>query len=349
MAWIRNTVDDARQAWEELRTGPGINPERLMLFHSRYALADRLAIEGDALRCFGKDSRAEARRGRVLVATQVIEQSLDLDVDLMISDLAPVDLLIQRAGRLHRHLRDAQGNPAARDGRPAPTLWVLAPPWSDTPEADWYGRMFKGANAVYPHTGQLWLSQKVLQEAGALQMPEGARSLIEGVYDFDALCTLPPGLQDNEFDQSGKQTGDRNLARFNTLQWAQGYTQTAGAWSAEEKTPTRLGEDTQDWTLLRAEGASLVPWAAESPHPWEASSLKLALRSLKTLEPAWEARFRPQLDALRAAHPALRHRALLPLVEGGEGADPGVWVAQGQNAKGQTVQVRYCPHLGLRC
>lgn len=351
VAWIRNTVDDARQAWEELRASPDIDPERLMLFHSRYALADRLAIEGDALRYFGKDARAEVRRGRVLVATQVIEQSLDLDLDLMISDLAPVDLLIQRAGRLHRHLRDAQGNPAAQDGRPAPTLWVLAPPWSDTPEADWYGRMFKGANAVYPHTGQLWLSQKVLQEAGALQMPEGARALIEGVYDFDALGTLPPGLQDNEFDQSGKQTGDRNLARFNTLQWALGYTETAGAWSAEEKTPTRLGEYTQEWTLLRVVGACLEPWVAETSHPWEASSIKLALRSLKALEPAWEARFHDLLEALKTTHPALRHRALLPLVaaEGAGGEAPDVWIAQGQNAKGQTVQVRYCPRLGLRC
>jgi CRISPR-associated endonuclease/helicase Cas3 len=85
-------VDDAISAAECLRAA-GLQP---ILFHARFALCDRLDIEAEVLRRFGRNSAGAARRA-VLVATQVIEQSLDLDFDLLCTDLAPADLLIQRA------------------------------------------------------------------------------------------------------------------------------------------------------------------------------------------------------------------------------------------------------------
>ena len=99
--WVRNSVADTIEAWEALAEA-GIPKDRLHLFHARFALGDRLAIESAVLGRFGPESGPAERGGHILVATQVVEQSLDLDFDWMVSDLAPIDLLIQRAGRLRR-------------------------------------------------------------------------------------------------------------------------------------------------------------------------------------------------------------------------------------------------------
>ncbi len=117
VALIRNTVDEAIASHAELNSA--FNGETV-LFHARFALADRLAIEQRVLEKFGPTPKTP--RGGILVATQVVEQSLDLDFDLIVTDLAPVDLLVQRAGRLWRHM----------DKRPATTRPRLAQPHGPT-------------------------------------------------------------------------------------------------------------------------------------------------------------------------------------------------------------------------
>jgi CRISPR-associated endonuclease/helicase Cas3 len=79
-----------------------IPEDEITVFHSRYPYYRRAEIEKDILASYGKETDKRPQRS-IVIATQVIEQSLDLDFDLIISDLAPIDLLIQRIGRLHRH------------------------------------------------------------------------------------------------------------------------------------------------------------------------------------------------------------------------------------------------------
>ena len=100
---IVNTVKRAQMLWEKLKTRYP-NAEILM-DHSQFLVPDRLEHEREILRRVGKHSDGKTRKGVLVIGTQVLEQSLDLDFDLLITDLCPMDLLLQRIGRLHRHER----------------------------------------------------------------------------------------------------------------------------------------------------------------------------------------------------------------------------------------------------
>lgn len=80
----------------------------VILAHSRFTTADRSQIEQEVEKHVGKDSTADIRNKVIVVGTQVLEQSLDIDFDLLISELAPIDLIFQRSGRLHRHKRNSR-------------------------------------------------------------------------------------------------------------------------------------------------------------------------------------------------------------------------------------------------
>lgn len=101
--FIVNTVRRAQELWNLLKKAyPNAT---ILMDHSRYLTPDRLHHEQEILRRVGKTSTPEQRRGVLVIGTQVLEQSLDLDFDLLVTDLCPMDLLLQRIGRLHRHPR----------------------------------------------------------------------------------------------------------------------------------------------------------------------------------------------------------------------------------------------------
>lgn len=167
---IANTVGSAQAIYEELkRQAPDIPT---LLFHGRFRAAERDKVEQQALTWFGKRSLlpksdpawAERPKRAILVATQVVEQSLDLDFDEMITELAPIDLLLQRSGRLHRHQRPERP-------RTAPVLHVALPP---TGSFD-----FGSTGHVYaPYI----LMRTQLSLGREWSLPEEMRSLIEAVY-----------------------------------------------------------------------------------------------------------------------------------------------------------------------
>jgi CRISPR-associated endonuclease/helicase Cas3 len=228
VCWIRNTVGDARDAFIRLR---GQYEGNIELFHARYAMQDRLDIETRIVNRFGPNGTVEERRGQLLIATQVVEQSLDLDFDLMITDLAPVDLIIQRAGRLHRHQRGERGIPTLVIHGPAPDAQV---------SATWFKDYSRGASYVYPHHGQLWLTAKMLKDRGEFRMPEDARRLTEGVY---ASTDYPDALGAVSAEAEGKAKAGGSLGGLNTLNLEDGYSgEGENRWWDETKTPTRLAE-----------------------------------------------------------------------------------------------------------
>jgi CRISPR-associated endonuclease/helicase Cas3 len=125
---IRNTVAQAQATFEVLRNHFANDPDvQVELFHARFPFGRRRDIESDVLAKYGKgadgnDNNHLRPKKAILVATQVVEQSLDLDFDLMVTDVAPADLILQRAGRLWRHARSDRKTRFTE-----PTLWLLKP------------------------------------------------------------------------------------------------------------------------------------------------------------------------------------------------------------------------------
>ncbi len=348
VCWIRNTVEDARRAHAALES---LQPDAALLFHSRYAMGDRLTIENCTLERFGKDSTAAMRRSQVLIATQVVEQSLDLDFDVLISDLAPIDLLIQRAGRLQRHRRDANGEPTAdAEGRAAPVLYLHCPESDEQPKADWYAASFPKACYVYPNIGQLWLTQRALLAAGSIVSPGqpgqvgSVRSLVEAVYDEEAESMVPEALQKATNDELGKQLADISQAHFNVLKLHKGYCQDSSHhWYEDTRVPTRLGDESLTLYLAREGSAGLQPLIDAEQFPWEQSAVRIDARVLKALAPEWLVRFGSAIESLRQRYRVLADPAfVLPLV-----ADGDAWEALGSDERGRVVRIRYDKKVGF--
>jgi CRISPR-associated endonuclease/helicase Cas3 len=165
VAVICNIVDTAQRTARLLREWA---PESVELFHARYRFKDRQLKEAYAIQCFGPDGSRD--HGRILVATQVVEQSLDLDFDWMITQLCPIDLLFQRMGRLHRHDRD--GRPT---GFTEPICTILLP---ESGNYDLTGK-------IYENTRVLWRTEQLLVAApgGKVVFPAAYRDWIEATYE----------------------------------------------------------------------------------------------------------------------------------------------------------------------
>ncbi|MFJ8364585.1 CRISPR-associated helicase Cas3' [Streptomyces sp. NPDC093984] len=128
---VCNTVGEAQDTYRRLQERyPSLTGEELLLVHARFPGDVREERTAQVTSGMGRSGPRPTRR--IVVATQVVEQSLDLDADVVISDLAPLALLLQRAGRCWRHENwwSLHGYPGGR-GRPgwadAPRLVVLDP------------------------------------------------------------------------------------------------------------------------------------------------------------------------------------------------------------------------------
>lgn len=100
---IVNTVKRAQAISKQLREA--FPEKRVFLYHAQFLAEERSRREKELIAMIGKKSVKESRNHVIIVGTQVLEQSLDIDFDYLISDLCPMDLLLQRIGRLHRHER----------------------------------------------------------------------------------------------------------------------------------------------------------------------------------------------------------------------------------------------------
>ncbi len=339
--WVRNTVADAVSAWTAWNSTYPDCPA--ILFHARFALTDRLNIGKRIHGSFGPDSTSENRRGKLVIATQVIEQSLDVDFDDMVSDLAPIDLIIQRAGRLQRHKRDADGNPAESDGRGGANLGVLMPEPKIDADAAWFNRLLPKAAKVYPDHGKLWLTAQWLVENKAFDLSLQARDMIEKVYGAYGYEQTPVALQSVTDKAEGACRADQGIARSNVLTLNQGYDPTSNEWPDEESytdITTRLGEKTVRLRLAKEIGDSLAPWATTgSSLDWPLSELTAARYLIAKESPRHTALLEQTRKTMIDEG---RHCLIVPLADCGKD-----WRGWAMNAQDKEVRVIYSPVAGL--
>jgi CRISPR-associated endonuclease/helicase Cas3 len=172
--WITNTVNRAQQLFAALTDADSSDMD-LMLLHARFPLEDRQALERKLTGKYGPNGD-RPKRG-IVVGTQVLEQSLDLDFDLMVSDLAPVDLLLQRAGRLQRHDRP---RPAAFAHRPV--LWINT---ELSPDGD----LDLGVDRWIYDAFLLRQTWRTIQDHGEIHILRECHTLVEAVY---GITEVPP-------------------------------------------------------------------------------------------------------------------------------------------------------------
>ncbi len=171
---LLNTVQQAQETYQAIKA-KGFDGE-LLLFHARFPAGQREQIEQRCIRLFGKEKAARPRKA-ILVATQVVEQSLDVDFDVMMTSIAPIDLLLQRLGREFRH-EDTPRPPHFT----VPRFYVLIPSEMGKFETDGY---------VYPEC-LLQQSIHLLEERSEIRIPEDLPTLVEQGYNPEAA--LPEEL-----------------------------------------------------------------------------------------------------------------------------------------------------------
>jgi CRISPR-associated endonuclease/helicase Cas3 len=316
--WVRNSVDEAIAAMEAL-AAKGVAAR---LLHARFALCDRKRIEAEVRARVGKTG--QGRQGFVLLGTQVLESSLDLDFDVMVSDVAPMAALVQRAGRLWRHMEE---RPAATRPVPAPVLQVLCPD-PDTVTDDRWLRGTLGRGAWVYDLADVWRTARVLLTSGIgngrIEAPHGLRRLIEAVHG-DAAEALPEPLQRAEIEALGKAAAARTQAVHNLVDLSRGYRDGGGA-SPDTSYPTRLGGATRTLILARHGPAGLLPWAdGAGVRPAEAWALsEVSARAGRLDRLALPDQSSPAITAITRDWPDWKRAELrvCPVAEGG-------WICEG--------------------
>jgi CRISPR-associated endonuclease/helicase Cas3 len=217
------------------------------LHHSRFSRSDRPLLDAEVERQLGKQ-RVD-RSARIIVGTQTLEQSLDIDADLLITDLCPMDVLLQRLGRLHRHERCADERPAAFR---TPRAWVLTPPGHDLAPMLKRARFGLGLmrgrdgvpGGVYPDLRILEATRRLIETRPQPHIPADNRQLVEHATHPEALAAIEQEMQGDwprlgqELD--GLRVAQRSIGHLQTLAFDRHFSE-AGFPDAEQHVATRLG------------------------------------------------------------------------------------------------------------
>lgn len=260
---LRNTVAQAQKTAQELSK---LLPEKalfqvqgvLTLHHGRFAPPDRKVLDEAVERYFGKNTEkgapaeSDRRDGVVLVATQTVEQSLDVDFDQLVTDLCPGDVLLQRIGRLFRHHRP---RPA---GFCEPQCVLLVP--SDEPDAEWlcssaakkYGigeeRAYENIASVYATWSRV---RRDAQAGRPWLLPSQNREIVEETVGegLAKIIKENPRFEESEKSRQGSRLAVRGQASFAAVKWSKSFIDSKNEVGKGPELGTRLGAKDLEYDL----------------------------------------------------------------------------------------------------
>ncbi len=279
---VLNTVKRTQALTEALNKA--MPDKHILLLHSGFISEDRIEYEKELLACAGKKSAKTDRDGFIVIGTQVIEQSLDFDVDLMITDLCPMDLLLQRIGRLHRHPAHDKDRPAALKTAKCYVLGAA-------------GKYEKGSEAVY---GSYLLMRTKEFLPDRITLPTDIAVLVQSVYDDSCIMKKEPdGYSEAKAKHEQKRIKDRRDAdAFRLLPPGKEKTINrfleASVLADEEqaKAQVRNGEISLEAIVMFSEKGSLTraPWRYSdcfNPSDCPSESACRAISNQRVRFPAW--------------------------------------------------------------
>lgn len=179
--WICDTVSKSQEIFEFFKLKAGSKIE-IGLLHSRLPFFRREELENHWLDKLGKQNKN--RTGCILVSTQVVEQSVDIDADLIVTELAPTDMLLQRIGRLWRHMSE---HPKESRPVPEPEVWIIQEGFKleETSRMN-ASEIIKGFGSkayVYdPYVLLRTMAEWQTLKDSKITIPSGIRTILEGTY-----------------------------------------------------------------------------------------------------------------------------------------------------------------------
>lgn len=208
--WIENTVDMAQEKFKFFASQINSIDIECGLLHSRFTPHDRENNEKYWTGIFGKKSPLRSKCGRILVGTQVLEQSLDLDADFLVTRLCPTDMLMQRMGRLWRHERNDRVKSASCE------TWILAPALAAVLDAPKSSLKDSGTSFIYsPYV--LGRTLEAWNGLAKIGLPDDIRTLLEKTYsERSAEPSAQMEKERHELENMRNEKSNRALAGIST-------------------------------------------------------------------------------------------------------------------------------------
>ncbi|WP_459617092.1 CRISPR-associated helicase Cas3' [Bordetella sp. 2513F-2] len=253
---IRNTVPAAIATLCAIEARVKASNQEALLFrvndvstvhHSRYSKEDRPRLDAAIENQLGKH-RQPSSQGRIVVGTQTLEQSLDIDADFLICDLCPMDVLLQRLGRLHRHSRRIDERPAPY--RQAQAI-ILTPEYGDlTPHLahpkHGLGLFQRNGGGIYTDLRTVEATRRLIASHPSCVIPRDNRYLVEHATHPEVLkkiaLELGPAWEELGQRIEGIFQANSSFARLQALPFDKNFSDDDfGFPDDDQKISTRLG------------------------------------------------------------------------------------------------------------